>query len=281
MRKLAMSLTALALGGVAAYLPTVAVSQSGATPQVTAQDFQFASGTQSSNPTIDIQVGGSVSFSYPSGTSTHNVDFSTPPAQVSCNGSPAPFPSSPQGQGWSGTCVFTTAGTYMFHCDHHPFMTGTVIVSGSTSTGSTGTSGTTGGTGTSGNPPGTPPGAPSPGGGSTTPAAGNGAPALDLASAARSLHFAAHQRGTQVAGSLTSPGAGVDVVVTLLSGHTVVGRLARTTTNAPTLHFTVALSSAGRRSLRRHHRLTLTVRVSLSAPGSTSRSTTRTVTLAS
>ena len=78
----------------------------------------------SGSSAVTIAKGGSVTFGYPSGASSHNVVFDT--AQpTSCTDMPAI--ASPQG--WSGSCTFDAYGTYAFHCGlHGSLMRGTVEV---------------------------------------------------------------------------------------------------------------------------------------------------------
>ena len=90
---------------------------------ITASDpYSFDNGSGSS--AVSIAKGGSVSFSYPSGMSSHNVVFDT--AQpTSCTDMPATASPSP----WSGSCTFDAYGTYAFHCElHGSLMRGTVEV---------------------------------------------------------------------------------------------------------------------------------------------------------
>ena len=64
---------------------------------------------------MNIAKGGSVSFSYPSGMSSHNVVFDT--AQpTSCTDMPA---TASRRSPWSGSCTFDAYGTYAFHCELH------------------------------------------------------------------------------------------------------------------------------------------------------------------
>jgi plastocyanin len=137
------------IGGLIATLPTLTAA---ATPlpmtgSFTVSDFAFTA-TGGGN-TVTIASGGTVSFSYPSGSNEHNVDFGSGPQPTSCTvagqSQSPPIPSTPTAPGWSGTCTFNTAGTYSFHCDRHTFMTGTIIVgSQATSTGTgTGSDGST------------------------------------------------------------------------------------------------------------------------------------------
>jgi hypothetical protein len=56
----------------------------------------------------------------------HAVEFASPPSAPSCTG--VPTVGAPN---WSGTCTFSQAGTYNFHCTVHPTtMTGSITVTG-------------------------------------------------------------------------------------------------------------------------------------------------------
>lgn len=91
------------------------------TGSITAKDpYSFDNGSGGSS--VNIALGGSVTFAYPSGASYHSVVFDT--AQPSCTD----LPSTPSAPGWSGSCTFDSAGTYAFHCGLHSFMTGKVEV---------------------------------------------------------------------------------------------------------------------------------------------------------
>jgi plastocyanin len=105
--------------------------------------FQDATGDASDN-SVTIKAGGTVTFAFPAGTSSHNVTFPNAPKPALCpqtkmaNTVPfldpdnaPPMPGFAQGVGWAGTCTFDTPGTYTFVCSSHPtYVTGTVIVGG-------------------------------------------------------------------------------------------------------------------------------------------------------
>jgi plastocyanin len=108
------------------------------------QGFKDASQSDTSDHTVEITSGGTVTFSFPTGagTSVHNVDFKTAPKPTSCvqtkptSGQPQapPLPIGPFPAGWEGNCTFTAPGTYSFVCGVHPDMTGTVVVTAPTPT---------------------------------------------------------------------------------------------------------------------------------------------------
>jgi plastocyanin len=191
---------------------------------------------------------------------------------------------------WSGTCTFATAGEYEFESEglfndgtsnYHKYK---VIVEGA----ATGTIPTT---------PTTPGGG---GGGTTTsptsPAGGSGpgaAPSSPLVgSASEAVKLAGTQHGSSVRGSIKISQAGVGgrLEVDLLAsgaspakaGHSQqvrVGRLVRTSLYAGTTSFTVPLNAKGKAALRRHRRLALTVKVTLTPPHGAAVTVTRRVVL--
>ena len=104
----------------------------------------------------------------------------------------------------------------------------------------------------------------------------------------------ATQHGSSVRGSLeiSQSGAGGRLEVDLLaksaslaktrrSGSVRVGRLVRPSVSAGMESFSVALTTAGKRALRRHRRLVLTVKIALTPTRGTAVSITRSVTLRS
>jgi plastocyanin len=103
------------VGGLIATLPfsATATSTLPSSGSFTVSDDAFTAA--GGGTTVTIAPGGTVSFSYPTGMSMHNVDFGRGPQPSSCSvgGSPqaAPVPSSPTTQGWSGNCTFNTPGT--------------------------------------------------------------------------------------------------------------------------------------------------------------------------
>lgn len=136
-------------GAIAAAIagPSPALARADAPPataSVTTYDFGFRDSTKSQDDptasTVTIAPGGTVDFSYPTGTSFHNVAFGDPDTQQGAQpsscvqtagtiiGAVPPLPTVPFGSGWAGTCTFNTPGTYTFYCAAHTFMTGTVVV---------------------------------------------------------------------------------------------------------------------------------------------------------
>jgi plastocyanin len=146
---LATTLLAL-LGGVATailFAPGAAIGQ---TPSSSASFVGSDSGSgllethmwmnpATGNMTATIAAGGTVTFSYPTGNSEHNVVFTSSQLPTSCtvNGASAgqgPLPAQPTAPGWSGSCTFDTPGTYTFLCALHPNMTGTITVTAASTT---------------------------------------------------------------------------------------------------------------------------------------------------
>jgi hypothetical protein len=152
------------------------------------------------------------------------------------------------GAGWTGACTFNAPGIYKFHCDLHPFMTGTVVVEG-------------------------------PGG---SPFAGKPSSATVLRSPQRgtTVRGAVKLSNAAAGGSLE-----VDVRASAKSlgrggsGPVRVGRLTKSALKPRTIRFGVALDSAAKRAERRAGRLVVTVTVTLQAPGGTPASVTHRVTL--
>src|SRR3954464_6966649 len=111
------------MGGIG--VPAIATAAGGepgsgaqaAPGQIMAFDFGFNNPATDDN-TVTINAGETVTFSYPSGGNSHNVDFDA--AQpTSCTqtaganiGPVPPVPAFPSPQGWEGTCRFNTPGTY-------------------------------------------------------------------------------------------------------------------------------------------------------------------------
>jgi plastocyanin len=189
---------------------------------------------------------------------------------------------------WSGTCTFATAGEYEFESEglfsdgtsnYHKYK---VIVEAA----ATGTTPST-------------PTSPGGGGGTTSPpshAGGSGpgaAPSSPLVgSASEAIELAGTQHGSSVRGSveISQAGVGGRLEVDLLAsgasparaGHSPqvrVGRLVRSSLYAGTTSFTVPLNAKGKAVLRRHHRLTLTVKITLTPAHGQALSVARSVTL--
>jgi hypothetical protein len=209
-----------------------------------------------------IAQGGTISFE--DNDSQAPTDVLWKGAAPSCT--PA-VPSTPETP-WSGTCTFATAGEYEFE-SQELFNDGTfnytkykVIVEKSATTGTTPITPTT--TTPTTTTPTTPmmPGEP-----------GQGSP---LEGGSKALKLAAVQHGSSVRGSvkISQAGSGGRLEVGLFaagatlakaghSAHARVGRLLRSSLQAGSVSFSVPLNVKGKAALRRHHKLALTVKVTL------------------
>lgn len=248
MRELLLSLVAM-VGAAVAVLPALGA---GSSPPTTASFTAIDNKWEVSGSTatrVTIAQGGTVTFSYPSGVSIHNADFSHGPEPSSCiqtsgpnSGPVPPLPNQPTVRGWSGSCTFNTPGTYTFFCDVHRFMTGTIVVQ---APGTTTSSSTT-----------TPSGPPRP------------APATFV--------VAARQRGTVVRATMkiSAAGAGGRLVANLFAtraalglhprrGATRVGQLSRSSLQSRTVRLSIPLDAVAIHALRKHRRLQLTLKITV------------------
>jgi plastocyanin len=119
-------LLVLLLGTVTAVLPAMASSET--TPSVEA----VTAGTNGIYPAYawspkqsTVGVGGSVAFSTGSTSAPHGVIW-TSSVKPTCSSS-VPVEGASKEQ-WSGSCTFTQAGVYTFHCAVHEEMTGSITV---------------------------------------------------------------------------------------------------------------------------------------------------------
>jgi plastocyanin len=236
-------------------LPAIASSET--SPGISAHDEPgpFGYGVHSwAPPTATVGAGGTVSFANPYSEVPHGLKFTGGPATPSCAGIPAAASTETGAANWHGECAFSTPGTYTFICTVHPGeMKGTITVNsdGTTTTTTTPTTPTTPTT--------------------TTPVEPTSGPPLLGSPKIRSS-----QRGGAVKGSIdiSKSGAGnrleVDVFAKSAalakagrSTRVRVGRLARGSVPAGNLSFIVKLDAKARSALKRHRRLALTVRISL------------------
>jgi plastocyanin len=128
----------------AAFAEPPPLSASFTATDVSATNHQwYVTGTTTTSTTI--ATSGTVSFAYPTGTTRHNVNFTSALKPSSCRladgtaGAP-PVPNPAARAPWSASCRFDTPGTYTFVCQIHPTMTGSIEVTGdseSTSPGGT------------------------------------------------------------------------------------------------------------------------------------------------
>jgi plastocyanin len=226
-----------------------ALADGGADARFVAVDFAWRA-NDTDAATLTIVPGQTVAFSYPSGNSTHDVNFTG--RRPDCTGlPPAPYPP----RLWtSATCRFDEPGTYAFVCDAHADMTGTVVVAEPTPSPTA--------TADPGTPSATP--APVP---SATP--GPAPPQTTLA-----LKLARHQKGTRVRGSVHVGQAGSRLVVTVRSGKAQAGTWVKQSAAAGRVSFAVALNARTRTALRAERRLRLTVTVALTPPAAKTLTTT-------
>jgi plastocyanin len=269
-----MALAAV-LGLMAAVLPAVAASETA--PSVTAHNQPGAYGEPGSHSwtpsTVTIGAGGSVKFINPYTETYHGLKFTSGPsgAKPACTGIPKEATEPVGALHWEGECTFSTPGTYLFVCTVHPEMTGSVTVNQSGTTTVTTTPPTTTTTTTT----------PSPAPSSESPLVGN---------VSQALRIAKSQRGGAVRGSvaISKAGAGGRLEVDLLAANALlaasrhhaparVGRLVRSPLPSGKVSFTVVLSKRAREALKRHHELSLTVKVKLEFPKSKPVNATRTV----
>ncbi len=265
-RTLVLFALAALLGAAVAVLPALAAAPSEAKLEVNQNCVEpnwpcwATPGSESPASSVTIATGGEVKF----------ADHANTPATVSwlgsapaCSGVPASAMTN-----WEGTCKFEQPGTYKFESSTlwSEYTKYEIVVEGA-ATGTTPTTTT------------------SPGGGGTTtsplgPAGGAGSGAALasplVGSASEAVKLARTQQGSSVRGSvkISQAGVGGRLEVDLLAsgaslakaGHPAqvrVGRLVRSSLYAGTTSFTVPLNAKGKAALRRHRRLALTVKVTL------------------
>lgn len=267
LRTLLLFALAALLGATAAALPALAVNPSEAKLEVNENCVELnwpcwaTPGTDTPASKVTIVLGGEVKFADNATTAATVVWTGSAPT---CSGIPA----SPMTE-WEGTCKFEQPGIYKFESstlfnDGITNYTKYEIAVENTSTGTTPPTSTTTTTTTPTSTATTP---------TTTsePRAG-----LPLEAGSRALKLAGNQHGSTVHGSIevTQAGAGGRLEVALFAaraslakaGHskqTRVGRLVRSSLKAGSLTFSVPLSANGKAALRRHHRLKLTVKITL------------------
>jgi len=260
------------LGAAVAVLPALAAAPSEAKLEVNENCVEpdwpcwATPGSGSPASKVTIAAGGEVMFT-DHGREANIAWTGTAPT---CSSGVPVSPTAPKTD-WEGKCKFEQPGTYKFESstlfigDGLNYTMYEVIVEGATGTTPTSTT-TPGGGGTTTSPL-------SPAGGSGSGAA-PGSPLLG--SASESVKLARTQHGSSVRGSveISQAGVGGRLEVDLLAsgasparaGHSEqvrVGRLVRSSLYAGTTSFTVALSAKGKAALRRHRRLALTVKITL------------------
>ncbi|HME05200.1 MAG TPA: hypothetical protein VKG38_19405 [Solirubrobacteraceae bacterium] len=209
---------------------------------------------------VTIPAGGEVMFTDRTNTKANIAWTGTAPA---CSSSVPVSPTSPQAP-WEGKCKFEQPGTYRFASStlfnggpSENYTKYEIVVEG----GATGTTPIT-----------TPKTTTSP----TTPSEPGHGLVSPLEGGSRALKLAGSQRGSRVHGSIkvsqASSGGRLEVGLFATSaslikaGHPAqvrVGRLVGLSLKAGIVSFSVPLSAKGKASLRRHRRLTLTVKITL------------------
>ena len=230
-----------------------------------------------------IAQGGTISFE--ENEASYPTDVLWKGSAPSCTPAVPSTPTTP----WSSTCTFANAGEYefesqdLFNEDGFNYTQYKVIVEKSGATGTTPTTPTSPGAGGGTTSPTSPAGGSGPGAATGSPLVGSASEAVELARA---------QHGSSVRGSvkISQAGVGGRLEVDLLAngaspakaGHSaqvLLGRLVRSSLYAGTTSFTVPLNAKGKAVLRRRHRLTLTVEITLTPAHGQALSVTRSVTL--
>jgi hypothetical protein len=260
------------LGAAVAVLPALAAAPSEAKLEVNENCVEpawpcWAAPGSGSKPApaskVTIAVGGEVMFADNTTTKANIAWMGAAPA---CSSGVPVSPTAPQAP-WEGKCKFEQPGTYrfesstLFNDGYDNYTKYEIVVEGAT----TGTTPTTTSTTTTPTTTTT---------GPTTPSE----PSHDspLEGGSRALELAGSQRGPTVRGSLevSQAGAGGRLEVGLFAAHALlakaghaervrVGRLVRLSVKAGSVSFSVPLSAKGRAALRRHRRLTVMVKITL------------------
>ncbi|HEV3323197.1 MAG TPA: hypothetical protein VG147_13530 [Solirubrobacteraceae bacterium] len=270
-RLLVLLALAALIGAAVAVLPALAAAPSEAKLEVNQNCVEAnwpcwaTPGSSSPASKVTIATGGEVMFTDKASTAATVVWTGSAPT---CTGVPTSAMT-----GWEGKCKFEQPGTYKFESSTlWPEYTKYEIVVEGAATNTTPTTTTTT------TPTTTTPSAP------TTPSEpGHSSPlgALKLAST---------QRGSTVRGQVkvSQAGAGGRLVVSLFAaggslaktGHSAqkrVGRLVRSSLQAGSVSFSVPLNANGKAALRRHRRLALTVKVTVTPQHGAAMTLTRSV----
>jgi plastocyanin len=242
-------------------LPLVQGMAGGAesTPTVTAVEGGGIYGEPHSWSPVQTMIanGGAVAFSNNSTVVNHGIEWIGAGPKPTCTaGVPVGTTAAASGTNWSGTCTFAQAGVYTFYCTvHGPEMTGRVVVG---ATGITTISQTTTQSSSTG------------GGTTTTTTTTSGASPTEgspgsplVGSAAKAVKLAKVQHGRFVRGSVdvAAGGAGGKLEIELLAKQRVGLLHASLTTGI--VSFKVPLSAKAKRTLSKHRRLALTVKLIL------------------
>jgi hypothetical protein len=268
------------VGAAVAVLPALAASPSEAKLEVNENCVEpdwpcwAAPSTASPASIVTITAGGEVMFADKASTAANIAWTSTAPT---CSPAVPVSPASPKTD-WEGTCKFEQQGTYKFESSTL-FNDGSInytkyeIVVQAASTGTTPTTTTT--TTTRSTTTATTPSEPA-----------HGSP---LEGGSRALKLAGSQRGSTVHGSIkvSQAGSGARLEVSLFAtgasltkvGRVAqrVGRLVRSSLKAGSVFFSVPLRARGKAALRRHRRLMLTVKLTLTPQHGAAVTLTRTV----
>ncbi len=261
-RTLLLFALAALIGAAVAVLPALAAAPSEAKLEVNENCVEpdwpcwAAPGSGSPASKVTIATGGEVMFTDHTSTPAAVVWTGSAPA---CSGMPASAMT-----GWEGKCKFEQPGTYRFESSTlWPEYTKYEIVVEGAASGTTPTTTTTTTTPTTT---------------TTTAPATPSEPSHSspLEGGSRALKLAGSQRGSTVHGSieLSQAGSGGRLEVGLFAagaslakaGHPAqvrVGRLVRSSLKAGRVSFSVPLSAKGKAALRRHRRLALTVKITL------------------
>jgi hypothetical protein len=285
LRTLLLFALAALVGATVAVLPALAAPPSEAKLEVNENCVEpdwpcWATHGSGSNPEpaskVTIAAGGEVKFTDNATTAAAVVWTGSAPA---CSGVPASAMTK-----WEGTCKFEQPGTYRFESSTlfndgvDNYTKYEIVVEGAT----TGTTPTTTPTTTSTTPTTT---TPTPG----EPSHNFGSP---LEGGSGALKLAGSQHGSTVHGSIKvsqagSGGrlevglstAGASLAKTEHPSQVHVGRLVRSSLEAGNVSFSVPLTARGKASLRRHRRLALTAKITLTPLHGAAVTITRTVIL--
>ncbi len=280
-RSLLVAATAALAGAATAVLPAIAGSETTPTIQAVNSGGGYYGERHYWTPSqVTVASGGAVTISNATNVE-HGVEWIGSGPRPVCAGSvPQAGGEHVSGTQWSGTCTFTTPGTYTFYCTvHHAEMTGTVTVTA----GGTTTTTTTGGT-TPTQPSGTTESASAPGAAGSAPTT----PGSPFAGAhPLSLGAGPHARTVRGSVLVSTAAAGGTLEVDLLAARAslagaraarsvLVGRLVRHGLAAGRFAFAVALDARARHALSVRHRLALLVRVRITGAGVSAGATTLT-----
>jgi cell division septation protein DedD len=288
-RTLLLFALAVLVAVAVAVLPALAASPSEAKLEVSENCVEAdwpcwaASGSGSPASVVTITAGGEVMFTDKTSTAANIAWTGTAPT---CSSGVPVSPTSPETD-WEGKCKFEQPGTYKFESstlfigDGENYTKYEIVVesasTGTTSTTATTTTKPTTTTTTTTTKPTTKPTTTTTTPTTTTttsaPSHGSGSP---LEGGSRALNLAGSQRGSTVHGSIkvSQAGSGGRLEVGLFAtdaslakagyrAQVRVGRLARSSLKVGSVSFSVPLSAKAKSALRRHRRLTLKVKVTL------------------